>query len=483
MVIKRQKYIQRIFFVIYIFINAVLLYFHEPWRDEAQTWLIARDVPLLSIPGYMSYEGHPCLWHLIIVFFAKLNMPYLVQSIIAYGFVAIAVWGLLYYSKLSLYLKIILLASPVLTYYYPVIARSYCLIPLLLFLVAHFYKGRNEYPVRYTLAIAVLVQTNVIMIFPAFLICVCFLAEVISNYISKRDAKKLLKSGVALTLPLISAVLLGCQMLDIEKNSEFEIKFFGIRELLEAVLNKIWSAISDLCGINKLSFCVILLMLLVFLWVTCTYSHSVEKWTVFVVITGTIIGQFIFYAVFYHFSVQRLLVIPLMFAWGIWILRESFSDMPIKIFEIVFGAFVCIILLRQIPAMQEDIKKPYSGSKEASIFIRENIPEDAILIGDNKPECSAIMPYLEQKYYLYASSGEKASYTKWEDGWDDVIEYSQFIAWINELDIGDKEVWLISSKNDSYIEGIEQIINDYQMYFESSEPSIQKEDYRIYRLR
>lgn len=133
--------------------------------------------------------------------------------------------------------------------------------------------------------------------------------------------------------------------------------------------------------------------------------------------------------------------------------------------------------------MFTDIKRPYSGSKEAGEFIRENIPDDAVLVGDNKPECSAIMPYVKQKNYLYAPNGEKSSYTKWTNGWNDTIEYDKFVSWINSLNIGDKEVWLISSCNNSYIVGIEQISNDYELYFESSEPSIMREDYRIYRLR
>ena len=93
------------------------------------------------------------------------------------------------------------------------------------------------------------------------------------------------------------------------------------------------------------------------------------------------------------------------------------------------------------------------------------------------------MPYLRQKYYLYASNGEKSSYTKWTQGWGDTIEYEQFVSWVNSLNFGDKEVWLISAYNRSLIVGIEQISNDYELCFESSEPSITNENYRIYRLR
>lgn len=63
-----------------------------------------------------------------------------------------------------------------------------------------------------------------------------------------------------------------------------------------------------------------------------------------VVVVGTIALQILFYVMIYNFSVQRVLVIPLMIAWGIWILREYFEDVSIKILEVIFGVVLCIML-------------------------------------------------------------------------------------------------------------------------------------------
>lgn len=481
--IGRYKYIKILLCGFYVCVNLLLIYFHEPWRDEAQTWLIARDVPFWKIPGYMSYEGHPCLWHLIIAPFAKLNMPYFTQNIISLIIMTVAVVVLLFYSKIPLFLETILIFSPVCTYYYPVIARSYCLIPLCLFASAFFFKNRKEHPIRYTLAIAFLIQTHVIMIFAAFLMCVCFLTEVVIDYMHNQKKTDFLKNGMALLLPLISVILFGCQMLDLEKNSAFQIKRLGLRELLVSLESKSCDIFKMLCGINLLAIFVAIILFLIFLLVTCFYRRSREKWTVLVVVVGTIVFQILFYVMIYNFSEQRVLVIPYMIVWGIWVLSEYYEDVSIKALEAVVGVLLGIMLFHHAPAIWEDVVRPYSGSKEVAEFIRENIPDDAILIGDNKPKCSAVMPYLRQKYYLYASNGEKSSYTKWTQGWGDTIEYEQFVSWVNSLNFGDKEVWLISAYNRSLIVGIEQISNDYELCFESSEPSITNENYRIYRLR
>ncbi len=41
--------------------------YHEKWADEAQAWLIARDLDLKTIWFHeLRYEGHPGLWHTIL---------------------------------------------------------------------------------------------------------------------------------------------------------------------------------------------------------------------------------------------------------------------------------------------------------------------------------------------------------------------------------------------------------------------------------
>lgn len=355
--IDRHKYVRILLCAIYVFVNLCFLYFHEPWRDEAQAWLIARDIPLWEIPGYMSYEGHPCLWHLIITPFAKLNMPYFSQNIISLIIMTLSVVTLVYYSKLSLFLKTILIFSPVLTFYYPVIARSYCLIPLCLFCTAIFFKNRKDHPIRYTLAIAFLIQTHIIMVFAAFLMCLCFLTEVVIDYIHNQKKIDLLKNGIALMLPLLSVILFGLQMLGLEENSAFQIKLSGARELLFSAGSKLYDIYISLCGSNILALFVGIILFLSFLWVTLLYSRSREKWTVLVVVIGTVVLQIFFYVTIFYSSLQRILVIPLLIVWGIWILREYYEDISIKILEVTLGVFLCIMLLHLARAICSDISK------------------------------------------------------------------------------------------------------------------------------
>lgn len=44
----------------YIILTVALIFKHEPWFDEAQSWLLARDANFFDlITKYLRYEGSP----------------------------------------------------------------------------------------------------------------------------------------------------------------------------------------------------------------------------------------------------------------------------------------------------------------------------------------------------------------------------------------------------------------------------------------
>mgnify|MGYP006902726640 FL=1 len=64
-------------FAAYLSVIIIVMCFHEPWFDEAQSWLIARDssfADLLTLRPH--YEGHPPLWTLLLSIPAKTGVPY-----------------------------------------------------------------------------------------------------------------------------------------------------------------------------------------------------------------------------------------------------------------------------------------------------------------------------------------------------------------------------------------------------------------------
>ncbi|MBR3289195.1 MAG: hypothetical protein IKI63_00285 [Clostridia bacterium] len=132
--------------------------FHEPWLDEAQAWQIARCASLHDILFEIPhYEGHPPLWHLILMLPARLGVPY-EWGLKAVGFVfSIATVALiLFRSPFPRAVKWALPFSYFLFYQYSVVVRPYCVMMLLLCLLADVFPKRDEHPWRVALLLALL---------------------------------------------------------------------------------------------------------------------------------------------------------------------------------------------------------------------------------------------------------------------------------------------------------------------------------------
>ena len=59
---KLKPYLVILVFSVYVLFNGILLWYHAPWRDEANVWLMARDLSPLQLLKEIKYQGHPCLW-------------------------------------------------------------------------------------------------------------------------------------------------------------------------------------------------------------------------------------------------------------------------------------------------------------------------------------------------------------------------------------------------------------------------------------
>lgn len=148
--------------MIYIGLQCMMIYFHEPWFDEAQAWDIARDGSLKEILFEVThYEGHPALWHLILMPFAKIGCEFNVTiSIINLVFMAGSVALILFISPFPRIIRVILPFTYFFAYQYGVVSRPYCMMTLAFLLLAITYKNRNSNPLKYILCLIFLCATS-----------------------------------------------------------------------------------------------------------------------------------------------------------------------------------------------------------------------------------------------------------------------------------------------------------------------------------
>lgn len=149
-------------FVLYCLLQIVMIFFHEPWFDEAQAWNIARDGSLKEILFEIPhYEGHPALWHLILKPFAQMGLGFNVTiSLINIVFIATTVGLILFKSPFPRIIRLILPFTYFLGYQYSVVSRPYSVMFLAFMVLAITYKNRNLKPLKYILSLIFLCATS-----------------------------------------------------------------------------------------------------------------------------------------------------------------------------------------------------------------------------------------------------------------------------------------------------------------------------------
>ena len=157
---KRDAALRWALFAVYAAVTFVLMLRHEPWADELQAWLIARDSTVPGIFRAMRWEGHFVPWYLMLHVFAANGGPVLCMSLLSWAFLAAAGGFFVFRAPFSLPLKAIALCSSGMLFWYPVVARCYAPIPILLFGLAACYPARLKRPLLYGLLIACLTNTH-----------------------------------------------------------------------------------------------------------------------------------------------------------------------------------------------------------------------------------------------------------------------------------------------------------------------------------
>jgi hypothetical protein len=141
----------------YALLVALAIGRHEPWVDEAQSWLLARDASLAQLWGrLLHYEGTPGNWQTLLHALIRLGLPYPAYGYVS-GFLALAaVYLLMRYAPLPLFGRILLPFTYYFCYQYAVIARSYAAIAPLLFAIAAIYPQARRRPVWISALLALL---------------------------------------------------------------------------------------------------------------------------------------------------------------------------------------------------------------------------------------------------------------------------------------------------------------------------------------
>jgi hypothetical protein len=181
---------------------------HEPWADEAQAWLIARDLGIRGILHQMGYEGSPPLWHILLWGLIRLNLPYAALGAVSLALVAAGMYIWLRWSPLPAPVRLLLPFAFYYQYQYAVVARSYALSTFLAFASVALWRAKPFRVIPFGLVVALLAQTNMHGFTIAGGIACAFAWECYRDFRKQRPSRtQIFHTGLAGVFILASAVI------------------------------------------------------------------------------------------------------------------------------------------------------------------------------------------------------------------------------------------------------------------------------------
>lgn len=128
----------------FVLANVLLAFFHEPWRDEAQPWLVARDAPNLF--RMLDSETHPALWYLLAWPLAKVGLPFESLRVVHVAIAVAALAILVRHGPFSRTESWLYAFGYFVLYEYSAITRNYALVALMLAIIAATWRQRFDRP-------------------------------------------------------------------------------------------------------------------------------------------------------------------------------------------------------------------------------------------------------------------------------------------------------------------------------------------------
>jgi len=413
-----QKNKDIIITMIYAVITFLLISCHELWRDEAQQWLIVKELSFIDVIKQMKYEGHFLLWYIILFPLAKLNLGVYSPNIVAWLIMVITVFLVLKKAPFHYFTKILLVFSSPFLYYYSVHARVYCLIPLAEVFVAMAYKNKNEKPYIYMLTLAFLANTHVIMWGQVGVLLLEFFIEFIVNYKSKTKEynRRIILSFILIIVLLLISVLplFGSLNTNGDIKNDYRINFYNLMMffLVEPFLQIINCFY---CGVylNITLYFILFLVLVLTIYIFKNYLKIGLE------ILGCLLWQYGIYAFVFETNIHKSISIILIIMFFTWIMKYKYR---IKKNKFDKGAiFILIILMISnifsvIYISFLEYYYNYSSAKEVAEYIEENIEEDSIIINGDLPEiCTSIMVYSDKVKFYNVQIEDYFSYIVWNN--------------------------------------------------------------------
>jgi hypothetical protein len=398
-----------IIFIVYLVLLGTVVARHEPWMDEAQPWIYGEEVnPFDLLTKLLRYDGHPPLWYLIVMPFAKIGLPYFTLNVLSAFFSALGVLLFLRYSPFSPIIKILFPFTFFVFYQYGIVARSYCLIAPLLFFIAVIYEKKNERPLLFAFLLCLLASVSAFTFLMAGAIFFVHLLDVVKRRksLNRNEIIYQFIAAVLLILTAAAVVLILAQPPDSSFAQGYNLKLKNFIDVAWRRLSGalIMDELSNFTKLQAVGSCIIFIFSLIWFWYKKTFLLFSLPCLLITILSA------VKYSNVWHEGILFILWI-----FVLWVsFKNEYTEPPIlrKIIKLA----AVIVLATQVywtgHAAFKDYKYNYSGAYELSQFIKNNKLENKKLFVSGWKSL-AIMPYFDENVFYNYNEGAKNRYWLW----------------------------------------------------------------------
>jgi hypothetical protein len=357
-------------FAIWTALVCFTLHYHEKWADEAQAWLLARDLDLKTLwLKELRYEGSPGLWHTML--WVAQHVFHWSYSSIGYIGVACAAAGvafLLWKAPFPRPLRYLLAFSYFIVYQYAVIARPYTLLPLLSFAAAYLFRDR-KHPERITLVFVLLAMLTVHGILLSAALGIAYLIDPIKE---RRMLSLPLRRRYLLCIGIILATFFflfiilkptpDVEVIDVKQDpAKYHMKETPVSDKLESIVS---GATLDYIVPSCL-----------FLVLASAWCFQRRKLLAFALPTGLLIFFYVkvYGAAHHHGTVFLAAIAGLWIAWPTPEQQLAFSTGERRATHVMVAVLACMFamnILDAAVAIRNDYRYPYSGAEDAANYLK-----------------------------------------------------------------------------------------------------------------
>lgn len=502
---------------IYAIFTLVIVLHHEIWADEAQVWQLVKNLSVVELFKHLVNEGHPAFFYLINMPFAKLeNWGF---SIFAMQFICwfascMAVYLFLRFSPFNKWAKFAVVTSAGFLYCFPVIARSYSIIPLFVFALAILYKKSDKHPLWYAFLIFITANTHVIMFGFCAILALEFLYRnfIKDNFcfssfralaknpkgmaIKKQvqgDNKKQNTKIIALGIMLLGLIAVVLQLHGTTSSNAFiklDISQFmqnTFKVVSQFFINCIDNRYPELHSIMCPLFSIPAILISVFTYLSLFILLFLKDKKLFSIAFFSILFQLLIYIIGYNhwIFVTRIFCAHVILIFCIWILleNENISQRFKKGFNILLTTFFLLTFLNGLQYSILDYRYNYSSAKETAEYIIKNIDsKNSVIISDNSPYVISVVYYLHDKNKIFlAQADDYLKYVVWEEYLQHLLSPKNWRVYVDKfIDTKDKTIYAIIPFFNEIKLGIKDL-ESFELIYQSNPAIVRGEGFKIYK--